>query len=539
MAGLATTFGSGAMTNSINEIENAQVILASGSNATEAHPQVARRICDAVDRGAKLIVIDPRQTRLAEYAHLHLALRPGTDIPLINGMMRVILDENLMDDLFIEMRTENFYELRDMLYRLDLEEVVKITGVPLAQITEAARTFARAQKAVICYCLGITQHVCGTDNVQTIANLSMMTGNVEKEDTGVDPLRGQNNVQGACDMGALPNVYPSYQPVNNQDFQEKFEKAWGVELSPEPGLSLMEMTHSGPDGAIKGLFVMGENPMLSDPTIEKVEATLKGLEFLVVSDLFMTETAKFADVILPAASFAEKTGTFTNSERRVQMVRRVIPPLGNSKTDSDIIMALSNRLGYRMDYESPAEIMEEIALVTPVYGGMYHDRLEKCWGLQWPCWDRDHEGTPFLHKYYFTRGRGRFEPAQHQPPHELPDDEYPFLLNTGRIYHQYHTGTMTRKCKMLTRESGEALLQINPEDAKTVGIGFGETVRLSSRRGSMELRVDITEQVSPGTVYTTFHFPEAPINLLTTDAKDSKSKCPEYKICAAKVERVS
>lgn len=539
MAGLATTFGSGAMTNSINEIENAQVILASGSNTTEAHPQVVRRMCDAVDRGAKLIVIDPRKTRLAEYAHLHLALRPGTDIPLINGMMRVILDENLMDDLFIEMRTENFYELRDMLYRLDLDEVVQITGVPLEKIAEAARLYARAQKAVICYCLGVTQHVCGTDNVQTIANLSMMTGNVEKEDTGVDPLRGQNNVQGACDMGALPNVYPSYQAVNNSDFQEKFEKAWGTELSPEPGLSLMEMTHSGPDGAIKGMFIMGENPMLSDPTIAKVEETLKGLDFLVVSDLFMTETAQFADVVLPAASFAEKTGTFTNSERRVQMVRQVIPPLGNSKTDSDIIMAISNRLGYQMDYDSPAEIMEEIALVAPIYGGMYHDRLEKCWGMQWPCWDREHQGTPFLHKYYFTRGKGRFEPAQHQPAHELPDEEYPFLLNTGRIYHQYHTGTMTRKSSMLTRESAEALLQINPEDAKSLGVGFGDMVNLSSRRGSIELRVDITEQVYPGTVYTTFHFPEAPINLLTTSAKDPKAKCPEYKVCAAKVEKVS
>jgi len=404
VAGLATTFGSGAMTNSINEIEEAQVILVSGSNTTEAHPQVARRIFDAVDRGAKLIVIDPRQTRLSECAHIHLDLKPGTDIPLLNVMMRIILDESLVDDLFIEMRTENYNELRDMLYRLDLEETAALTGVPLKKISEAAQMYARVQKAVICYCLGITQHICGTKNVQSIANLAMMTGNVEKEDTGVDPLRGQNNVQGACDMGALPNVYPSYQAVNNQDFQEKFARAWHTELSPEPGLSLLDMTHSGKNGVIKAMFIMGENPALSDPVLEKVNETLTNMEFLAVADIFLTDTARLANVVLPAASFAEKTGTFTNSERRVQMVRQVIPPLAGCRTDSDIIMELARRLDYPMDYESPAEIMEEIAMLAPIYGGMYHDRLENCWGLQWPCWDRDHPGTPFLHKYYFTRG---------------------------------------------------------------------------------------------------------------------------------------
>ncbi len=539
MAGLATTFGSGAMTNSINEIEDAEVILAIGSNTTEAHPQIARRMLDAVDKGAKLLVIDPRRTRLAECASLHLALQPGTDIPLLNAMMRVILDENLIDDLFIEMRTENYLALRDMLYQVDFNEAVKITGVPFEQIAEAARLYARVQKAVICYCLGITQHVCGTNNVQSIANLAMMTGNVEKQDTGVDPLRGQNNVQGACDMGTLPGVYPSYQKVDNLEYKEKFERAWKTDLSESPGLTLMDMTHSGPDGQIRAMYIMGENPMLSDPVLSRVEETLSNLEFLAVSDIFLTETTRFAHVVFPAASFAEKVGTFTNSERRVQMVRQAIPTQGNSKVDSDIIMDLSQRLGYRMDYNCSAEIMEEIAILAPIYGGMYHDRLEKSWGIQWPCWDRKHPGTTFLHKYYFTRGRGKFIPNQHLPPSELPDAEYPFLLMTGRIYHQYHTGTMTRKCDMLAREDNQALLQINPEDAQALAITSGNMLCLSSRRGEVNLKAHVTSQVQPGSVYSTFHFCEVPINLLTIGAADPLAKCPELKICAVKVEKVS
>lgn len=539
MAGLATTFGSGAMTNSINEIEQAQVILAVGTNTTEAHPQVARRMLDAVDRGAKLIVIDPRRTRLAECATLHLALRPGSDIALLNGMMRIILDENLHDDLFIEMRTENFLALRDMLYRVDLAEVEVETGVPRDRIASAARLYARAQKAVICYCLGITQHICGTDNVQSIANLAMLTGHVEKEWTGVDPLRGQNNVQGACDMGALPSVYPSYQPVADPTFRRKFEQAWGVTLPEQPGLTLLDMTHSGSQGAIRGMYIMGENPMLSDPDATKVEATLRGLDFLAVSDLFLTETAQLAHVVFPAASFAEKTGTVTNSERRVQLIRQVIPPLGETWPDSDTIMALAARLGYPMPYESQAEVMEEIALLTPIYSGIFHDRLETGWGLQWPCWGREHPGTPFLHKYYFTRGKGHFVPAQPIPASELPDDDFPLLLNTGRVYHQYHTGTMSRQCPTLTREADRALLQLNPADAKGLAIRQGEMVRLTSRRGSIELAASLTEEVTAGSVYTTFHFHEAPINRLTTAAADPKAKCPEYKICAVRVEKVS
>lgn len=526
------------MTNSINEIENAEVILVSGSNTTEAHPQVARRMLDAVDRGARLIVIDPRRTRLAECAHLHLALRPGTDIPLINAMMRVLLDEGLADDLFIEMRTENFLALRDMLHRLDLDETAGLTGVPLPLIRQAAQLYGRARKAVICYCLGVTQHVCGTENVQTIANLAMLSGHIEKEDTGVDPLRGQNNVQGACDMGALPNMLPSYQAVANQDYRDKFERAWGSRLPEAPGKTLVEMTHGGAKGSIRAMYIMGENPMLSDPTLSKVEETLRGLDFLAVSDIFLTETAQLAHVVFPAACFAEKTGTFTNSERRVQMVRKATQPPGECRADSEIIMELSCRLGFCMEYDSSAEVMEEIAMLSPIYGGMYHDRLEQSWGLQWPCWDRGHQGTPFLHKYYFTRGRGHFMPASHTEPGELPDREYPLLLMTGRIYHQYHTGTMTRKSERLSRECGHAVLQINPADAQTHGVRQGESIRLASRRGEITLAASVTDQVAPGMVYTTFHFHEAPINLLTNDAFDTGSGCPEYKVCAVRVEKI-
>ena len=371
------------MTNSINEIEEAEVILATGSNTSEAHPQIARRMLAAVDKGAKLIVIDPRRTQLAELADVHLRLQPGTDILLLNGMMRIILDESLADRLFIEMRTENFTALQDMLNKIDLAEVERITGVSLTEIRKAAKLYARARRAVICYCLGITQHVAGTKNVQTIANLAMITGNVEKEFTGVDPLRGQNNVQGACDMGALPTVYPGYQNVDDDNCREKFEHVWGAKLSAKPGLTLLDMTHSGAKGPMKGMFIMGENPVLSDPLMDKVEETLTNLEFLAVADIFLTETASFAHVVFPAASFAEKGGTFTNTERRIQMVRPAIPPIHGTRTDTDIITELATRMGYPMSYESAAEVMEEIALLTPIYGGIRHQRLGgKAWGLQ-------------------------------------------------------------------------------------------------------------------------------------------------------------
>lgn len=526
------------MTNSIEELRGAEVIMVIGSNTTEAHPQVARRLVAAVDNGKNLIVIDPRRTAISEFADIHLQIRPGTDIPLLNAMMRIILDENLIDDVFIEMRTENFSSLRDSLYTMDLNELIAITGVTAEAIGQAARMYARAQKGVICYCLGITQHICGTGNVESIANLAMITGNVEQSFTGVNPLRGQNNVQGACDMGALPGVFPGYQPVQDLETRKKFERAWKKSLPENLGMTLMQMTHSGRDGQIRAMFIMGENPVLSDPHASLVKETLEGLDFLAVSDIFLTETAELADVVFPAASFAEKDGTVTNSERRVQLMRRAILPIGKCRTDSDIIMELSKRMGYRMDYEDMAEVMEEIALLTPIYGGIYHDRLEKDWGLQWPCTDRNHPGTPYLHKYSFTRGKGRFVPAEHHPPDESPDSEYPFLLMTGRVYHHYHTGTMTRTSEMLEREAPRAVLEIHPDDAGSLNIRKGDMVKISSKRGSIEIEAEPTTRVMKKSLYTSFNFRETPVNILTNPAMDPVAECPEYKICAVKVEKV-
>lgn len=524
------------MTNSINELEEAQVVLVSGSNTTRTHPQVARRIYDAVDQGAKLIVIDPRETRIARHAHIHLQIHPGTDIPLLNGMMRCILDENLIDDLFIEMRTENYLAMRDLLLQVDFDHVEKITGVDKRDIARAARTYARAQRSTICYCLGVTQHTCGTANVKSYANLAMLTGHVEQEFTGVDPLRGQGNVQGACDLGALPNVFSGYQSVADQQIREKFEIAWKRQLPDAPGMTVVDMTHGHGTDPLRALFIVGENPMLSDPVLGQVRSSLEGLELLVVADIFLTETAELADVVLPAACFAEKTGTITNSERRVQLMHKAVEPPGEARGDGWIIQELATRMGYPMAYESSAEIMEEICMLTPIYGGMYHDRLDGSWGLQWPCPNRDHPGTPFLHKYSFTRGSGRFEPEEHSPPAEPADQEYPLILITGRSYHHYHTGTMTRRSATLNREHPIPLLDIHPQDAENLGLEDGSRVRVNSRRGSVPFTLHCSEQMAPGEVSCDFHFHEAPTNILTLADCDPVAHCPEYKCCAVNVE---
>jgi predicted molibdopterin-dependent oxidoreductase YjgC len=528
------------MTNSIGELEDSDVILITGSNTTETHPQIGRNIIKAIDGGAKLLVIDPRKTDIARQADTHLALRPGTDIALINAMMRIIIDENLADDLFISMRTENFTTMRDYLHRLDLDELASITGVERTLIHKAACIYARSSKSVICYCLGITQHTCGTDNVQAIANLAMLTGNVEKKHSGVDPLRGQNNVQGACDMAALPAVLPGYQSIGDAKIRKTFEDVWGREIPSTPGKSLTEMTHGGKDSEIRAMFIMGENPALSDPSLSLVEETLKNLDFLAVSDIFLTETARLANVVFPAASFAEKGGSITNSERRVQLCRQAIAPIHNCRPDSHIIMELGKRLGCPgMDFDSDAEIMEEICLLTPIYGGMHHDRLAKNHGLQWPCWDRSHPGTEFLHKYYFTRGKGQFTVTKHQEPYEQPGKKYPFTLVTGRgSYHHYHTATMTRNSSRLVREYPQALLEISKEDCKKLKLSDGETVEMRSKRGRVRITTQITDRVKEGTVFSSFHFFEVPINQLTVAAMDPRSKCPEFKVCSVQLSKV-
>jgi formate dehydrogenase alpha subunit len=539
VAGLARAFGSGAMTNSIEEIANADCILVTGSNTTENHPIIALRIKEAVMKnGATLIVADPRKIELVRFATLWLRQRPGTDVALFNAIMNVIISEELYDEEFVRSRTEGFELFRDFIGDYTPEVAQDITGVPASDIIEAARLYAKAQRSSIIYSMGITQHTTGTDNVLALANLAMLTGNVGRESTGVNPLRGQNNVQGACDLGALPNVFPGYQRVDDPEIRAKFESAWGVKLSENPGLTVVEMMHAAEEGKIKAMYIMGENPALSDPNLNRTRKALEKLEFLVVQDIFLTETAEYADVVLPATTAFEKEGTFTNTERRVQRVRKAVDPPGEAMPDWGIICEISKRMGYEMDYESPAQIMAEIASLTPIYGGIYYDRLEDG-GLQWPCLDRSHPGTKFLHKGKFTRGSGKFHITPFRPADELPDDEYPLLLTTGRVLYHWHTRTMTSRVEGLNEIYPEGVVEISSEDAKKLGIEAGELVRVKSRRGEATAKAEITDRVSEGVVFMTFHFRESAANLLTNDALDPIAKIPELKVCAVRVERIT
>jgi predicted molibdopterin-dependent oxidoreductase YjgC len=455
------------------------------------------------------------------------------------GMMRVIVDEGLLDSSFIEQRCQDFDVFKDSLSDFDLDFVEQITGVPSKKIAEAARLYATNTPAtIIFYAMGITQHSHGTDNVLATANLAMLTGNVGKPCTGVDPLRGQNNVQGACDMGALPNVYPGYQAVSDPVIRGKFEAAWGCSLPPSPGLTLVEMVEAAYRKDINALYLIGENPALSDPDLQHVWEALTRLEFLVVQDIFLSETAKFAHVVLPAASFAEKDGTFTNTERRVQRVRKAIDPIGESKPDWWIVCQVAQRLEAKgFDYSHPSNIMEEIRRLTPSYGGISCERLENG-GLQWPCPFDDHPGTPILHTNTFVRGKGRFIPLKYTPPGEMADADYPLILTTGRSLYHYHTGTMTRKVTGLNIIEPEGVAEINPEDASRLGIALGDRVRVSSRRGEVITKAKITEAVPPGVVFMTFHFAESAANILTNPKLDPVAKIPEFKVAAVKVEKL-
>jgi formate dehydrogenase alpha subunit len=538
VAGLATSFGSGAMTNSISEIKDAACILVIGSNTSAGHPVIALEIKKAVRNGGRLIVANPREIELCRHADVWLRQAPGSDVALLMGMMKVILDEGLADLSFVSECCDNFDAFKESLKNFDLDFVEKTTGVPRDTIVEAARLFATCKPATIIYAMGITQHSHGTDNVMAVANLAMLTGNMGRPSTGVNPLRGQNNVQGACDMGALPNVYTGYQRVDNPDIQKKFEIAWRSDLSPTPGLTLTEMLDAAYEGKIKAVYVMGENPILSDADANHTEKALKKLEFLIVQDLFLTETARLADVVLPAVSFAEKDGTFTNTERRIQRVRKAIEPVGNSKPDWWIICQLARKMCDKdFDFENLSEIMEEIARLTPSYGGVTYERLEEC-GLQWPCPTKDHPGTPILHVGRFVCGLGKFAPLQYKPPAELPDKEYPLVLTTGRNLYHYHTGTMTRKVAGLNTIEPEGVIEINPADASSLKIKDGDKVKVISRRGEVAVKTKITEKSPPKVVYMTFHFAESAANLLTNAALDPVAKIPEFKVCAVRIERV-
>ncbi|MFQ5987935.1 MAG: formate dehydrogenase subunit alpha, partial [Dehalococcoidia bacterium] len=536
VAGLALSFGSGAMTNSIAEIEDADVILITGSNTTEAHPIIALRVRRAVMKGAKLIVIDPRKIDITKYATLWLRQNPGTDVAWLNGLMHIIIEEGLWDKDYVETRTEKFEELRETVKKYTPDFVEGISGIPKDRLREAAHIYASGERATILFSMGITQHTTGTDNVKSIANLAMLCGNVGIESGGVNPLKGQNNVQGACDMGALPNVLPGYQRLTDQEAAPKFEKAWGRKLPASSGLTVVEMMRAAEEGKIRAMYIMGENPMISDPDLRHVEAALKNLDFLVVQDIFLTETARLAHVVLPSVTFAEKDGTFTNTERRVQRIREAIDPIAEARPDWQIICQLASRMGYDMNYEHPSQIMEEIAKLTPIYGGIYYDRLEKE-GLQWPCPNRDHPGTRYLHKDRFTRGLGLFQAVEYIPPAETPDEDYPYLLSTGRVLYHYHTGSMTRRCQGLDEIYPESLAEINPSDARDLGVEDGEMVRIASRRGEVEVKAKVTERAPQGVVFMNFHFNEAAANILTNPALDPVGKIPEYKVCAVRMEK--
>ncbi|MFC1984036.1 formate dehydrogenase subunit alpha [Chloroflexota bacterium] len=537
VAGLVQCFGSGAMTNSIDEIGSAACILAIGTNTTEAHPVIGLEVKRAVRNGAKLIVANPREIELVRFADLWLQHKPGTDVALLMGMMRVIVDEGLADSSFIEERCENFDDFRESLKNFDLDSVERITGVPKNKIAEAARIYATNKPSSLLYAMGITQHSHGTDNVIATANLAMLTGNIGKPSTGVNPLRGQNNVQGACDLGALPNVYTGYQAVADQAIREKFEAAWDCSLPSAPGLTITEAIPAAYDGKIKAFYLIGENPVLSEPDAGHAREALEKLDFFVVQDIFLTETAQLADVVLPGVTFAEKDGTFTNTERRVQRVRKAIEPIGNSRPDWLITCQIARKMGSKgFNFAHPSQIMEEIASLTPSYGGISYSRLDNG-GLQWPCPTQDHPGTPILHATVFTRGKGRFIPLEYKPPMELPDDEYPLILTTERSLFHFHTGTMTRKVGGLNILLGEGMVEINPEDASALGITDGEMVKVISRRGEVVAEARVTEVSPIGVVSMNFHFAESPTNVLTSPALDPVSKIPEYKVCAVRIER--
>lgn len=527
------------MTNSINDIRHADVLLVAGSNTTESHPVLSLQMKAAVKRdGAKLILLDPRRIELANFAYMHLRQFPGTDVAVVNSLAYVILSEGLADQAFIESRTEGFDEFRTAVMDWPPDRASAISGVPVDDIVEAARLYGRAENAAIFWAMGITQHTTGTDNVKSLANLALLTGNFGRPGTGTNPLRGQNNVQGACDLGGLPNVFPGYQSVSDEAIRSKFAKGWGIPfetLNPVPGLTVTEIMDAALNGKIRAIYIMGENPMLSDPNLNHVRKALEAVDFLVQQDIFMNETAEMADVILPGASFAEKEGTFTSTERRVQRVRKALAPYGEARPDWMILCDLARRMGFHWEYDEASQVFDELATLTPQYAGISHERLE-AGGLQWPCPERNHPGTPVLHAGKFARGKGLFSVVDYAPPAEEPDSEYPLVLSTGRVLFHWHGGTLTHRSPGLNALAPFPEVEVHPEDAIKLEIKDGDPVKVSSRRGIIRARALLTRRSPPGTIFLTFHFAEAPANLLTSDNVDPVAKIPEYKVSAVRLE---
>ena len=537
VAGLAMTLGSGAMTNSVPETVEADVIFVTGSNTTESHPVIGAQIRQALLRGAKLIVAEPRVIDLARQADIFLQIKPGTNVALYNGLMNVILNEGLSDTEYVNARTEGFEELKAVIDEYPAEKVAQICGIGAEELRKAARLYAKADKAPIFYSMGVTQHSTGTAGVMSVSNLALLCGKIGKYGCGVNPLRGQNNVQGACDMGSLPGDYTGYQKVANEASRKKFEDAWGVSLPDKPGLTVNEVINAVDSGDIRLLYIMGENPMISDPDINHVERALKKCEFLVVQDIFLTETAELADVVLPAGTFAEKDGTFTSTDRRVQRIRRAIPDVGESKVDWEILSEIMRRLGYENKFQTSEQIMDEIASLTPQYGGISFTRLENE-SLCWPCPDAKHPGTPTLHMKAFSRGeRAKFIPHQYKASAELPDAEYPYLLTTGRVLYQYHTRTMTGKNEGVNQIAGWSYIEINPADAKRLGVADGGMLNVKSRRGEVVTKARVTDKLKEGVVFMPFHYADSPANKLTNAALDPIAKIPEFKVCAVTISR--
>jgi formate dehydrogenase alpha subunit len=525
------------MTNGIGDIQKADTIFVTGSNTTESHPVIGAQIKRAVRNGAKLIVADPREIPLSGEADVFLKIKPGTSIALHNAMMNVILEEGLQDEAYIRENTENFDELAESLKKYTPEFAAEICGVEADKIREAARLYAGVDKASILYCMGITQHVNGTETVMSLSNLALITGNIGKEGGGVNPLRGQNNVQGACDMGALPNVFTGYQPVTNPGAVEKFEKAWGAKLSNKIGLTVTETFKAIDEDRVKMLYIFGENPMISDPDTQHAEHALKKT-FLVVQDLFLTETAELADVVLPAASFAEKDGTFVNTERRVQRVRKAVNPPGEAKPDWMVFMDLMNRLGYDKKYNDAEEIFEEIRQVTPQFAGITYDRIETN-GIQWPCPTIDHPGTNVLHVGKPARGAGLLKAVEFVESEELGDSAYPLVMTTGRILYQYHTRTMTDKTPGINNLAPEVYVEVNPELAAAKGIEDGEIVKITSRRGSVTMKAMVTDRVEKNVLFVPFHW-DSGANMLTNgDVLDQYCKIPGLKVTGVNLEKLA